>query len=308
MTTKQDNKLNMYLAVRDFLVPNDAVASGLPNFSANFTVLKDSIEKIQKIAELQRGDITGITKQKKEIRNYLIYLAADCSRKISAFAKHSNNTAMLTEVKLGKSGLVNVSDVSLKDHAQIIYDKAQGNIGVLAPYGITEETQKKLLEAIIAYNNSIAKPRVGITEKSQATKELGILFSTADTVLVNMDYTVEVVRLTNTIFYNGYKTARKIVDTGTSKLSLKAVAKELISGTPIKGVSFRFAGHDLKTPLANGDIIKKTAEHGSFNLKNMPAGTYNVIVTKPGYAEKKVSVNISEGEMTELVVEMERSV
>jgi len=307
MTTKQENRLNMYLAVRDFLVTNETITKDLPNFSGNFTVLKDTIEKIQAIGELQRGDKTGITKQKNQIRKTLITLTSDCSRKISAFAKHSNNTTLLTEVRTGKSGLVNVSDVALKDHAQIIYDKAQANLESLASYGITSESQKILLEAINIYNASISKPRVGITEKSQATKELVILFNTADTVLVNMDYAVEIVRLTQTIFYNGFKTARKLVDTGTSKLSLKATAKEARNGSLVKGAIFKFTSSDLKSPGSNGEIVKKTADRGSFNLKNMPAGNYNVVITKPGYKEKSVSVSVSDGEMTELVVEMERN-
>ncbi len=296
----------MYLALRDFLIPNEAITKDLPNFGANFTVLRDTIEKIQTIAELQRGDITGITKQKNEIRNTLIALTSDCSRKISAFAKNSNNTVLLSEVKTGKSGLVNVTDVALKDHAQIIYEKAQANLESLVSYGISAETQKILLDAINLYNTSIAKPRVGIAEKSQATKELVILFNTADTVIVNMDYAVEIIRLTQSTFYNGYKTARKLVDTGTSRLSLKAVAREAGNGNPIKGVTFRFVHSDLKVPGSNGEIVKKTADGGSFNLKNIAPGNYQVVISKPGFVEKKVLVSVSEGEMTELVVELER--
>jgi hypothetical protein len=306
MTTKQENRLNMYLAVRDYLIPNEAITKDLPNFGANLTVLRDTIEKIQAFAELQRGDITGLTKQKKQIRNTLITLTSDCSRKVSAFANNSKNTILLNEVKTGKSGLANVTDVALKDHAQIVYEKAQKNLDSLTSYGITAETQKILLDAINQYNDSIAKPRVGIAEKSKATKELLVLFNTADTLIINMDYAVEIIRLTQTTFYNGYKTARKLVDTGTSKLSLKGVAEESGSGNPIKGATFRFIQNGLKSSGANGEIVKNPADGGSFNLKNMASGNYEVVISKPGFVEKKVSVSVSEGEMTEMVVELER--
>ena len=39
----------------------------------------------------------------------------------------------------------------------------------------------------------------------------------------------------------------------------------------------------------------------------MQAGTYLVIVHKPGYKEKEVSVSIADGERSDLKVEMEKA-
>jgi hypothetical protein len=58
---------------------------------------------------------------------------------------------------------------------------------------------------------------------------------------------------------------------------------------------------------ANGEIVKKTAEKGSFKIKNMPEGIYSVRVTKTGYKEKVITISISPGEMTTLNVELERA-
>jgi hypothetical protein len=56
----------------------------------------------------------------------------------------------------------------------------------------------------------------------------------------------------------------------------------------------------------NVEIVKKTAKKGSFNIKNMPEGTYRVKVTKTGYKEKVVTVSVAPGELATLNVEMER--
>jgi hypothetical protein len=308
MTTKQEQRLNMYLATRDFLIQNEPVRKDLPNLAPNLAILQETIERIQLTGEQQKSDITGIAKKKNQIKESLKVIAFDTSKKIGAFAKFNNNTTLLNEVKFSRTDLERVTDVALKDYVQIIYNKAQANIEVLAQYGVNQDTQKNLLELITSYNASLAKPRVGITEKTQATRELISLFDTADSAIENMDFAVEIIRLSQPGFYNGYKTARKLVETSSGTLSLRALANELTTGEPVRGVTFRFKPNSTGTRSVggNGEIVKKTAEKGSFNLKNMPAGTYQVAVSKPGYKEKVVSVSVADGEMTELRVELEK--
>jgi uncharacterized membrane protein len=91
--------------------------------------------------------------------------------------------------------------------------------------------------------------------------------------------------------------------------ALKASARELVSGEPVRGVLFSFRSNGLQGLTGNGDgeIRKKTARKGSFNLKKMPAGTYKVVVSKPGYKDKETAVSVADGEMSELVVELEKA-
>jgi hypothetical protein len=308
MTTIQETKLNMYLAVRDFLIPNESITKDLPNFGANYAVLKETILNIQAISEKQKSDKKGLAKLKNELRDKLIALVVDNSRKITAFAKFSNNTILQNEVKFTQSGFSKMTDTGLKDYAQIVYDKGQANLDALPSYGITAETQKSLIETITAYNESISKPRVGLAERSQATKELITLFDTVDTILGNMDLAVEIIRLPQKNFYDGYKTARKIVETSAGKLTLKAQATEKKTGLPVKGALFIFKALSqmFGATSGNGEIVKKTEEKGRFHVKNMPAGTYQVTVSKPGYQDKTETVIVADGEMTDLRVELEK--
>ena len=82
----------------------------------------------------------------------------------------------------------------------------------------------------------------------------------------------------------------------------------MLKGTPLKGVKFTFTPESVKMNLSGGmtEMVKKTAEKGSFHIKNMQAGTYKVIVSKPGYKDKEASVSISDGERSELSVELEK--
>ena len=309
MTTNQESKLNMYLTVRNFIIPNEGVTKELPNFAASYATLLSTISQIQTIGEIQKFDKTGLAIEKNKLKETLITMAADYSRKITALAKFTNNSTLLNEAKFSVSDLGRMTDVALKDYLQIIHDKAEANIGSLSEYGITPETQKVFIDTITAYNASLSTPRFGIAEKSKATKKLAVLFDAADAAVENMDFAVGIIKLTQSDFFNGYKTSRKLIDTSSGNLALKATATDQASGEPVKGVLFTFKPEGTQAALSggNGEITKKTAEKGSFHIKNMQAGTYRVSVRKPGYKDKEVTVSVANGERSELNVELEKA-
>ena len=131
--------------------------------------------------------------------------------------------------------------------------------------------------------------------------------------LENIDLAVDIVRLTQVNFYNGYKTARKIIITGSSTLSVKGLVTDATNGEPLKGVTVSFmldggvARAKSASSNAKADFVKKTADKGGFNVKGLPAGIYNVSVKKVGYAEKMTTVAVSDGEMTELNIQLSKN-
>ncbi len=309
MTTNQEIKLNMYLAVRNFVIANEGITKELPNFPGSYATLLSTVGEIQTIAEMQKVDKKGLAIAKNKLKKTLITMAADNSRKISAFAKFTGDNKLLNETKFSESDFVRMTDVALKDYMQIVYDKVEANIGSLAEYGITAESQKIFKDTIISYNAVLSTPRTGIAEKSKATKKLAVLFETADSAVVNMDFAVGIIKLKQPDFFNGYTSSRKLVDTSAGNLALKATATDLKNGEPVKGILFTFKPDRVKETSGggNGEISKKTAEKGSFYIKSMPAGTYKVIVKKPGYKEQEILVSVPGGERTELKVELEKA-
>jgi hypothetical protein len=307
MTTTQEIKLNMYLAVRNFIIQNDSAVKTVPKLPSIYANLESTITQIQSIGEQQKDVKTGFAKDKKRLRETLITIAGDNSRKLAAIAKFAKNETLMDKVRFTISELKRMTDVALKDYAMIIYDKVESNLDKLAEYENTPDTQKVFLETIKSYNAALSTPRSGIAEKKQATQRLVVLFSEADVIIEEMDYAINAVQLKNPDFINGYRTVRRLVDTGAGNLALIGTAWDNSNGFPVKGVRFVFRpdGGQL-TSGGNTEIIKKTAEKGSFYIKNIPAGTYKVSVSKPGYKDKEVTVSVADGERSELVVEMEK--
>lgn len=311
MTIRQESKNSMYLAVKDYLTANAPTVSALPNYMGYFTTFQGSITQIQTWAEQQMFDKTGISVNKKQLRDTLVALAADTSRKLTAYAKFANNQVLLNETKFTDSDLKRAADTVLRDYTQGIYDRAQTNLTALATYGVTAATQTALQNAITAFVTSIPKPRLGITDKKQSTAQLANYFDVADTALDNIDIIVELVKVSQANFYNGYKTARKIIETGGSSLVLKIKVSDAQTSEPLANATLTITPDNgmqrTASQVAKESIVRKTAKGGGVNEKSLEDGTYLVKVTKPGYKEKMITVSVVNGEMAVLEIELEKA-
>lgn len=311
MTSRQESKLSMYLAVKDLLSGNASIVSSLPNYAGFYTALQNAIVQIQTYGEQQMFDKKGIKVSKVQLRNTLVMLAADTSRKMQAYAKFANNQLLLSETKFTESDLKLAPDTALRDNTQGIYNRAQTNLAAVAPYGISAATQTTLLNAINAFVAAIPKPRLGTADKKLSTLQVKNGFIAADGALSNIDTLVEILKLTQQNFYSNYKTARKIIETGTSSLAVKALIIDAITGEPIKGVKVKFSldtsATKAKAARIVDDVVKKTAEKGGFIIKSLPSGMYKVTLSKNGYTELIETIAVSEGELTELNIQLSKN-
>ncbi len=62
MNSRQESKLSMYLAVKNFLTTNAAIVNLLPNFSIFFAAFIKAITQIQTFGEEQTFDKSGLKK------------------------------------------------------------------------------------------------------------------------------------------------------------------------------------------------------------------------------------------------------
>jgi hypothetical protein len=308
MTTNQKIRLRMYLGTRNFAGQNAETANSIPEFAASYALLLNTIDEIQSIGEMQGINKTGLTLDKNKLKRKLIALAVKYSSNLAILAKLNQNDTLLKEVKFNESGLERVSEVTLKDRAMIIYDKAEANLETLSKQGVTSDTQKQFIETITAFNNALETPRTGIAEKRKATQKLPVLFDKADSELEIMDLAAASAKDEFPDFYNGYKTSRKLVDSKTGTLALRAAARDLASGEPVGGAIFVFR-HEASLTAGNngnGEIVRRTSKKGSLHMKSMETGTYNVEVSKKGFKNKVAAVSVFAGERSELIVELER--
>ena len=310
MNSYQRRKLTMGMVVRDYLPPFSTITAPLPTFTATYALLVSTINQILVVAEAQDFNKTGITESKSQLKANLCNLLADYSRKLVAYATFTGNTVLLNEIKISESDLKRLSDADLRTKGQAMYDRAQSNVAALAAYGILPAMQTNLQGLITSFTAAIPKPRLGIDEKKQATQQLVALFATMETALANLDVAIEIVHSSQVVFYNGYKSARETIKTGSVTLSVKGVISDAASGAPIQGAIIEFVPADAAVPMAKAGrsaaspvaVTKKSAAKGGIKVKSLPAGTYVVTVKKVGYADTVVTLHVNANETSELYV------
>jgi len=309
MTNQQESRSSMYITTTAFSDNNASITASLPNYTSNLTLFKGICQEIQVIGEKQKIDNKGITENKNQLKANLIVLAADNARKLTTFARFTNNLTLQGEVNYSETDFKRFSETALRDYAQIVYDRAQSNIESLGQYDINVRSQETLQQAINAYNATLSAPRIGTNEKTQATKKLSDLFKSADKILSDMDAAVEIVRLSQPEFYRGYKTARKIIAKGITKLTLKGTITDAQNGEPLKGVTVSIVAENgmSKSATESVEMVKRTAAKGGFYIKSLNDGTYRVTLKKAGYAEATVIINVNGGERCEVKVALERA-
>ena len=298
------------MVTRDYLPPFSAITAPLPTFTATYALLVSTINQILVVAEAQDFKKTGIAESKSQLKANLCSMLADYSRKLVAYATFTGNTVLLNEIKISESNLKRLPDAAFRTKGQEIYDRAQSNVAALAAYGILPATQTTLQGLIASFTAAMPKPRLGIDEKKQATQQLAALFDTMDTALANMDVAIEIVHSSQVVFYNGYKSAREIIKTGATTLSVKGQITDAATGAPIQGAIIEFVPADAAVPMAKAGrsaaspvaVTKKSAAKGGIQVKSLPAGTYLVTVKKVGYADTVVTIHINDNETSQLNV------
>lgn len=295
MTQRQENKLMMLLSLRDYLIQYNSIVLTIPNLSDLLTNLQTLINQIQTISVSQIVNQTGVKVNKEELRNNVVVIGGDVARRLSAYATIANNDSLFQEVHISDAELLKLSDERLRDTIQLIYDRGMTNVTTASVYGINARLLTSLQYALNAFSVAIPKPRLTITERRQATIQMAKLFDDVDALLMKIDILVDIIKLTQSSFYSGFKSARVLIDRGGRKRMLTMFVVDLSDGTPIKGVTCKFS-------LETHEIVKKSSVKGGFFIKSMPEGVYKLRANKSGYKELVRDVAVVKNESSRLTI------
>lgn len=303
MNAKFESKLKMFLTLRIYLNLNPAITATIPNFTEFLAALDAAILQIQNNSEQHQYNTKGVTGNKKQLKESLIIITADASRKMQAYAKYANDTVLLAETKLTESYLGDLADLRLVDASKGLHDRINENLTKVTPYALTEASQTDFMTAITAFSDAIPQPRQSQLEKKENTLLENQGFDAANAAVENMDIAVEIVRLTQPVFYAGYKNARKVIEQGTGSLQVQGIITDAATGEALVGatVLFRLSGQTETI------VEKQTAAKGGFMIKSLPEGTYDVTVSKTGYKTHTAPVDVTPDRLCNVEVGLEKN-
>jgi hypothetical protein len=220
MTSKQQNKYTMYLAVKAVLDANSAVWQTLQAFADGCTVLTNQINSIQTLAQSQNLDTSGIALDKHRSKAAMALSAITIGSAVQAFAVKTQNHTLANEVDFSPSELVSARDAEALENCQNVHDLAASNLAGLADYGVTATKLATFQAVISAYGDIMDKPRQTIATGKTVTQQLGDAFAAADEILEEeLDNLIIQFADTNAKFVSDYQNARIVVDVAASHAS-----------------------------------------------------------------------------------------
>lgn len=306
MTRDQDIILTSSCTTRDYLNLNASIVNTLPYGASNLVLLNSTINLIFIEAEIQETSKKGYTDHSNNLKDKLVFEAADTARKLITFAKFSKNLILLAEIRSARRKLGKGAKTDVVKNAQIVYDRAQSNLATLQGYNITTGTQTNLSTSIAAFTAVLGKTGTGRTEKSQSTERLRILFKTLRSTITALSDAIEIIRSTKADFYKGFKTAKKRPSTRTSKPMLKGMVVDT-DGNAIESMSIMIFLLDAnKNPIQDKKKIikRKTRKSGRFNIQNTADGNYLILLKNLKFAEEKVELSLAKGQIVNFKVVM----
>ncbi|MBL7784525.1 MAG: hypothetical protein JNM36_01325 [Chitinophagales bacterium] len=225
MNNNQENKRSMYFSVLGTLNVNKSIWQGFLPFSNAVDRFHIANEQITEQSMLQSTPITGVSEDKKQVREEIEAGLEHLCRKLTAFANVTNNMTLRDKVNYNSTRLSLQRDTLLIDLTQNVIDLADYNLNKLGDYNIDANMLSNLQEKLNEFNDILSSPRQQIINRKGATKQLSSLFKEGDSILKNeMDLLVIEFEKTHPDFVRNYKNARIIIDLRGRRRATKSSA------------------------------------------------------------------------------------
>jgi hypothetical protein len=299
MNTNQENKLSMWLVLRDYLLENTSITDKLPGYASWLGRLRDCIDNVMKSTDMQAAEAKGLTIRKNKLEEDLMLKLLEVAAKVRAYAVMNDDLIVEARFKLSMRKLRNLADTLLIAKAQGLLNSAREVQAAASAYGVSQELLDSSQELTDAYTQAVPQPREGIDNRKQQTRAMAAEFKKGDEVLKGLDVLMGVVRYEEPMFYLGYRRARKITNTARRTRAMQLWVKDSAKGKPVV-----LAKVFLKTTAGEAVLKKprKTGKSGSVIMRHMAPGEYTYEVVMGGFVSENGKFYINRGEMTRVVV------
>lgn len=296
METAQESKLNMHRAIEKWCDDNPTIVSSVPAFAKSTVLLKSKIAAIDATVRQEKLAISGITSDKGLAKKALCRFAADTAASIHAYASTTNNAILKGQSNYSYSNLFNIKDEELSPIIQGIHDIGKANLTALTSSGISATVLDVFQTVITNYKLKVYNPKDATSIKNTIHLQIKEQLKDAGLVLKELDKTLPAFAISHPAFVASYKTNRIVIDQNKMSARLKGQIRSYVDGSIIEGAVISL-DNTLFAAISNSK--------GHYSLKEIPFGTYTIIVTAPSYCDmSQTHVTVKLGQVTFLDFKM----
>ncbi len=215
MTKRNENRLTMYEGLITLLQSNGTKVQKIPGFALG---VEDLIAHVQTIKAKSNEVVTvsaGKTDAKYNAADALIESAMPVVSGLHVFARKERNAELQALTNVTEYKLRRKRDTDLVQFCTALAEQARAHMAGLAPYGITTAVIDDLAIRTAGYNTAIGQRESSVAERKGVRGSMNELFDVVDEMLSEeFDRYMELLRPTETEFYNKYFAARVVKDSG----------------------------------------------------------------------------------------------
>jgi hypothetical protein len=252
-----------------------AIVSAKGELDAHITLL-DSNKVISD------ADNKGIRLNKDDLREAVADRILDIAGPLANLGRVTNDNVLKNRYKVTKSELMDMRANDLVTFATQTITDANANLPALLSSGITAANVTALTNASAAFQLIIASPGQAIQMKKVANENIKATFPLTRELI---DTGITPLMRTNFFasdpdFYRVYLASTLITTTGVRHYDFFGQVIDSTTGAFVQKVKVAVvSGDGAQTPIASDE----TGPKGRFQFKEIPQGTYIVILSRPGY-------------------------
>jgi hypothetical protein len=229
MENLQESYLSAYVAISETIKQNSDAVESVEALGEAAEDLNNLIATIKNVALVNSEVTTGKVETKATAKDLLAQMTFKVATALRTYAVKAGNNELKQSCKISLSGLKKMRDIDLPIKAKAILSSAQGNSANLTKYGISEITLTNFTSLITNYENATGTSSASVGDRVASGKELDKLFLKVNSFLSEtMDGLVDLTKEDYPNFYDAYKTARKVKNTGIRHEKKEAESKETV--------------------------------------------------------------------------------
>ena len=306
MTNNQRDNLDMFEEVIRFIEVDAATISATrAGLIAAKTKLKDLVTGIKDVAGKQTTVTGGSYEDKRVKKEALVQELLLVCGGTMAFASNITDNTLRDQMNYSVTDLRRINDETIAPFADNIAALVTPHLGAgLTGYGVTAAVMTALDGAKTAYETDKSKGRSATVFVATQTTQLPSYFNKAKAVLKNeMDPVALTLKQSQPAWYDQYKLARVIVNTGAGTTALSGDITETGTGLPIFDATVSITETGLP------DIAIKSDVNGHYRQAPVKRGTKQVVITHSLYEDVALDAfEIKQGQTVVKNVVMKRKV
>ena len=208
----------MYFAT-DLVLDNHLdLISVFPELTFAHQRIKEKISLIDLYRQVQEANNSGLTVSKIILRADVIRLINKFAAALLAHGTITKDNELKTKASYSNTELLRAADPTLYDIGYLLYNLANSRRPEMERFFVTE-TDFNLMESVLtSFRSSIPQKRVAVGTSKVSTTNIGETFNAIDLLLKeDVDVLIQPFQFTQIDFYNKYKSARTIVETGGNR-------------------------------------------------------------------------------------------